>query len=408
MPPRRMLVYVNPVSGRGNGPTLFMSRCAGMLADAGISVRLVCTERAGQSAAEIADMPADEIARLEGIIAVGGDGALAEVLAGVMARHDWRTVAARTRLGVLPAGSGNGFAVSLLSAARLPYSLDNACLLLAKGADGRVDIASTFVQGGSAVKAGGGTAAAAVSVGAAKDVAEGAADRVGGGDRVVSMAGDWGTRHYQFLSTSWAIISDIDLESESLRCLGAARFDVYGALRAFCLRKYRGRFSYLPADVSERAGAGWSAAGGAGKGDVEAGGSESGASGLDGGGHSDDSVGGGAPPAIRSLVPFGRPTPLSWRTVEGTFTLLYVTNSSHQSIGVCAAPGSRHDDGVLTVTYAGDAGACSMVPLLLGLDDAGTFATASNVNRGGIVHTHTALAFRLEPETDAARSRQGA
>ena len=67
-------------------------------------------------------------------------------------------------------------------------------------------------------------------------------------------------------------------------------------------------------------------------------------------------------------------------------------------------------DGALTVTYAADAGACAMVPLLLALDDAGTYATAMNADTapGGVVHTHTALAFRLEPETDPARSRQGA
>ena len=99
--------------------------------------------------------------------------------------------------------------------------------------------------------------------------------------------------------------------------------------------------------------------------------------------------------------------PLPWRTVEGVFTLLYVTNTSHQSIGVCAAPGSRHDDGVLTVTYVRDAGPLAMVPLLLGLDDEGSFATACHARVGGVVETAHALAFRLEPETDPAVSRRG-
>lgn len=175
-----------------------------------------------------------------------------------------------------------------------------------------------------------------------------------------------------------------------MRCLGAARFDVYGALRAVCLRKYVGRLSYLPAAPGERAGANWRATGAAkdddGDGDARAAAASASSSAL---------------PAITALVPFGRPPPLSWRSVEGVFTLLYVTNTSHQSIGVCAAPGARHDDGVFTVTYVQEAGPCAMVPLLLGLDDAGSYVAAQR----GVVHAHPALAFRLEP--DATRGHQG-
>jgi hypothetical protein len=30
----------------------------------------------------------------------------------------------------------------------------------------------------------------------------------------------------------WGLVSDVDLESEACRCFGAARFDIYAAVRA--------------------------------------------------------------------------------------------------------------------------------------------------------------------------------
>ncbi|KAJ1673111.1 hypothetical protein EV182_005866, partial [Spiromyces aspiralis] len=44
-----------------------------------------------------------------------------------------------------------------------------------------------------------------------------------------------------FLSITWGIIADIDIESERFRWAGAARFDLYGLLRLLRLRRYRGK-----------------------------------------------------------------------------------------------------------------------------------------------------------------------
>ena len=49
------------------------------------------------------------------------------------------------------------------------------------------------------------------------------------------------------LQFAWAIIADIDFESERWRCCGGARFTWGGVVRAACLRKYSGRLWYLPA-----------------------------------------------------------------------------------------------------------------------------------------------------------------
>jgi sphingosine kinase len=50
-----------------------------------------------------------------------------------------------------------------------------------------------------------------------------------------------------FLSYSYGIVSDIDIESEAIRFLGSLRFDVWAVWRVLTLRTYRARFSYVPA-----------------------------------------------------------------------------------------------------------------------------------------------------------------
>lgn len=49
---------------------------------------------------------------------------------------------------------------------------------------------------------------------------------------------------YSFLSFSWGIISDLDINSEFLRCLGGFRFEVYGAWRVIKMKRYRAKLTY--------------------------------------------------------------------------------------------------------------------------------------------------------------------
>jgi hypothetical protein len=97
-------------------------------------------------------------------------------------------------------------------------------------------------------------------------------------------------------------------------------------------------------------------------------------------------------PPVHHLVPFDRPVPLSWVTMEGVFTFLWATNTSHQSIGVSTAAGVHHADGAWAVTVVRDTNPCNMLRVLLSLD-----------NHGGIgnvpgVETVVCSAWRLEPD----------
>lgn len=49
---------------------------------------------------------------------------------------------------------------------------------------------------------------------------------------------------YMFLSVSYAIVADTDINSEFMRWAGESRFSIYGAYRIFNMRQYNAEFTY--------------------------------------------------------------------------------------------------------------------------------------------------------------------
>lgn len=522
-PVRRLKVFVNPVSGPGHGVSIWKGSCADLLADAGCLCDVTVTSRAEEATDVLSHMPAAELLSLCGVVGVGGDGILYEILQGCLDRPDWKTVVNNVRLGLLPAGSGNGLVCSLVAAAGLKYSASAAALLIAKDMSTPMDVASTFIAPEGVAPP------TPRALAAAPDLWPGLSGHSKDGGSSVPVAHDdieaaagassssasssspssadpatWGKRRFQFLSTSWAIVSDIDIESQALRCCGAARFDVCGAVRAVCLRRYAGRLYFLPppppgeGEASGVAAVGHtaSAAGGspstasgvasasltasstrrrASTGNAGAGVGEEAAdaagSGIGAGGWL-PSVGEDYTPSpspayaasavaagcshpepdlsIHHLVPFteavpdpvllpppapsraraasagvaaakdssaclleagseegsvsGRggsghsPSSPGWRVIEGLFTLLWITNTTHQSIGVAVSPNAYHDDGTMAITLMRDVSPAAMVGVLL---DLGESQPGIAAHPG--VEVHRCVAFRLEPAAGLKR-----
>lgn len=143
--------------------------------------------------------------KYRGIVTASGDGLLYEVLQGILTRKDALETIRNVRLGVLPLGSGNGLAASILRDANVSDISDlmASAFLIARGASRDIDIAAIETSTSSVL--------------------------------------------YSFLCLEWALFADIDIESEWLRCCGAARFTFWGVWRIMCcLRRYHGTFSYLP------------------------------------------------------------------------------------------------------------------------------------------------------------------
>jgi len=112
-------------------------------------------------------------------------------------------------IGVVPAGTGNGMAKSLLHAAGETSSASNAVLAIIKGYKQSLDVC-TILQGEK--------------------------------------------KFFSVLLMTWGLVADIDIESEKYRWMGSARFDFYAVVRIMSLRKYCGSIQFVPAPGYESYG----------------------------------------------------------------------------------------------------------------------------------------------------------
>nr|XP_012634341.1 sphingosine kinase 1 isoform X3 [Microcebus murinus] len=107
--PCRVLVLLNPHSGKGKALQLFQSRVQPLLVEAEISFMLMLTERQNH-AREL--VRSEQLGRWDALVVMSGDGLMHEVVNGLMERPDWET-AIQMPLCSLPAGSANALAASL-------------------------------------------------------------------------------------------------------------------------------------------------------------------------------------------------------------------------------------------------------------------------------------------------------
>ncbi|XP_059283257.1 sphingosine kinase 2-like isoform X2 [Lycium ferocissimum] len=149
-----------------------------------------------------------DILRYDGVVCVSGDGILVEVVNGLLEREDWDS-AIKMPLGVVPAGTGNGMAKSLLDAVGQSCTASNATLAIIRGHKQSLDVA-TISQGQN--------------------------------------------RFFSVLMLAWGLIADIDIESEKYRWMGSARIDYYAIQRIFRLRRYNGCIKFVAAPGYETYG----------------------------------------------------------------------------------------------------------------------------------------------------------
>lgn len=190
---KRWLILVNPVSGKKGGALKVLRECRPVLEAHRVELKEIVTTHAGHATELAAEIKLDE---LDGVVCVGGDGLLYELVNGLMARSDADVAVSRLHLGVLPGGSANSMCCSLLRAAGEPLSPLAMARLLCKGRQQPLDLLRVTQPGGHV--------------------------------------------SYGFLSLAWALASDIDLGSEHLRWMGEARFDVYAVWRILTQRRYPG------------------------------------------------------------------------------------------------------------------------------------------------------------------------
>lgn len=104
-------------------------------------------------------------------------------------------------VGCIPGGSGNGLVTAILEHSGEDYSVESAAFVAAKGRTTRMDL--TEIE------------------------AEYQREKI-----------------YSFLCTFWGVLADCDINSEVIRCLGSARFTIWGVYRVLCTKQYLGSIYY--------------------------------------------------------------------------------------------------------------------------------------------------------------------
>ena len=194
--PRRLQIIINPVSGKKKASQIF-EQVRPLFEHSNLEYTVAET----LSAADTQHLAHNlNLADTDGLVIVGGDGTIHDAIAGLMSRPD-RETAIKLPLGIIPGGTGNGLSKTLLEQSQESYDPINAAFLIIKGKQQSFDLATVKQNN---------------------------------------------TEYYSFLSLSWGLISDVDIESEKLKFLGALRFDVYALMLLSLLRTYKGRFSFIP------------------------------------------------------------------------------------------------------------------------------------------------------------------
>ncbi len=195
-PPRRLGVILNPASGQKKARQIF-NQVRPLLEQS--YCKLTITETTGSYDQKL-PLQGLEIDAIDALVIVGGDGTIHEAINGLANDADALAIQ-KIPFGVIPGGTGNGLCKSLLELSGEPYSPINAAFLIAKGRVKALDIG------------------------------------------IIAQAN---RRYYSFLALSWGLVSDVDIESDGIRFLGALKNDVYAVIRMMFLRIYPGKISFVP------------------------------------------------------------------------------------------------------------------------------------------------------------------
>merc|ERR1712216_1084538 len=90
----------------------------------------------------VQNLSKEDMQSYDGIVGVGGDGILYEIIAGFMKRDDWLKSMQETPLAIIPAGSGNGLALSILHRKGETRDVESMAYLIARGEVSPMDVCS--------------------------------------------------------------------------------------------------------------------------------------------------------------------------------------------------------------------------------------------------------------------------
>lgn len=202
--PRRYWIIINPLSGpKKNAAMVAKTIVVPMLEEANVECTITTTTHARH--AQMLVSKEENILEYDALVIMGGDGLIHEVLNGMREREDGLLQQLdQLPLGIIGCGTSNGLATSLTYAAGESSGIMQETFLIAKGKTIKADISSYQI-----------------------------------GKKDASIV-----NYVSFLSFSWSMIADLDIDSECLRFLGESRYDVWGAYRTVLLRSHKAKLAY--------------------------------------------------------------------------------------------------------------------------------------------------------------------
>lgn len=338
------LVFVNPNSGSGKATVLFQERILPVWSEANVSFKFVQTEYANFAREKI---QITNLTQYKGILIVSGDGLIFEVINGLMDRDDWQS-AIHTPVGQLPGGSGNALACCVSYLAKEQYANLNlesfamhSAFLTGKHNILPMDLMCIHLSTTN--------------------------------DTYSKLKNPYFL--YSFLSIEWALIADVDSESEKYRFLGGLRFAVGAVKRILKLRIYPGRISFLPSGEFKLKDSRIKLLQ-----SVQPSSSTS---------PSFDTC----KTKLKYLKPFNEVLPQDWFTIEENFIFVLIVNLPLIAKDFNASPNSKFDDGQLLLIFIREG--ISKLELLKLFDDTETGVYLNNPK----VEYIPVKAFRIEPLT---------
>ena len=198
----KLLIFVNPVSGAGHAIKIY-NKVVPYLNKGNISTKVIFTEYKNHAYDYVQGLKINEY---DGIIVCSGDGIIHEIINSIFNRKDKDIFLNNIILGSIPGGSANALCKVISDYNKDNTDLENYIYYILKGNSKYIDIQEYELL-------------------TEKNISK---------------------KVYSFLSLTWGIIADIDLESEFIRCLGGdVRFTILGAIRWLWLREIYGSLMIL-------------------------------------------------------------------------------------------------------------------------------------------------------------------
>lgn len=200
-----ILVLVNPHSGRGTSLKIYKNVVVPFLASNSIEHEVFTSKSDLRVYDYLNKKKGSDLTKFRSIAVVSGDGLVYETVNALMNRPDWQQVI-DIPISVIPTGSGNGLAYTLIHTLRRKIETKEEAIQLC---------CEQAIQ-----------------------------DKILNSDMVRLDIGGRKSTIWSFLSIGWGLMADIDVDSEWLRWLGEFRFTIYGLLRSLTSVSYRGKLSY--------------------------------------------------------------------------------------------------------------------------------------------------------------------